>query len=77
MKPICELLSEMISTGNGMLDRFMIIVPDSRKVDPDERDAAYERMDRTGITVSALYQIVSKLDPNSDNQFYFSTDALK
>ena len=65
----------MLNTGNGILERFTIIVPDCRKIDPDIRDAAYERMDRTGIMIEDVYRIAMKLDSNSE--FYFSEEALR
>ena len=67
----------MMNTGNGILERFTIIVPDCRKVDPDVRDAAYQQMDRIGIMIEDIYRIVMKLDSNSDPEFYFSEEALR
>ena len=77
MKPMCELFSDMMNTGNGIMERFMIIVPDCRKIDPDERDTAHQRMEDKGITIDEIYRVISKLDSNSDPEFYFSDEALR
>ena len=72
---MCELFAGMLNTGNGILERFTIIVPDCKKIDPDIRDAAYERMARTRIMIEDVYHIAMKLDSNSE--FYFSEEALR
>ena len=68
---------EMMSAGNGFMERFMIIVPDCRKVDPDDRDAAHQRMEDKGITIQNIYSVISKGDSASDPSFYFSDEALR
>ena len=73
---MCELFSDMLATGNGIIDRFMIIVPDCRKADPDERESAQRRAESAGITVADLYKVVAKSDASSDHDFYFSDDSL-
>ena len=77
MKPMCELFAHMLNTGNGILERFTIIIPDCRKVDPDVRDAAYQRMERKGIMIEDIYRIVMQLAANSDPEFNFSDEALR
>ena len=76
MKPMCELFADMLATGNGIIDRFMLIVPDCRKTDPDERESAQRRSESVGITVSDIYKVVAKSDASSDHDFYFSDDSL-
>ena len=77
MKPMCELFLEMMSAGNGFMERFMIIVPDCRKKDPDDRDAAHQPVENKGITIQQIYSVIAKLDPASDPSFYFSDEALR
>ena len=75
MKPMCELFSDMVVTGNGIINRFKIIVPDCRKVDPDVRDTAFKRMVDKGVSIESIYDVLSKLDSNSE--FYFSLESLR
>ena len=75
MKPMCQLFNEMENTGNGILERFIIIVPDCRKVDPDVRESAYERMNGKGVSIEDIYATISQL--NSNSEFYYSLESLR
>ena len=76
MKPMCELFADMVATGNGIIDRFMLTIPDCRKIDPDERESAKRRADSVGISVADIYKVIAKSDASSDHDFYFSDDSL-
>ena len=48
----CELFADMLATGNRIIDRLILIVPDCRKTDPDPRKSAKRRAESVGIGIA-------------------------
>ena len=64
--------------GNGLLDRFIIAIPQSTRPLPSQQIAALAVKKQYGIEYSDIYQqLLMLLDDNQPTAFYLSDEALK
>ena len=63
MKSFCVLYSMMNNLANGILDRFMILVPDCRKPEKQEEVVkAAKRNAKCKVTLVDLYQVIELVE---------------